>query len=83
MMDRVFPGRPQSFRYQRRLVDDCSSGRGKWRKTAERVMAKEIAAEKARDGLRHALVCPNVTGRAEKRIAQSKHVRASSLGIVD
>ena len=26
--DGVFPGRRQSFRYQRRLVDDCSSGRG-------------------------------------------------------
>ena len=27
-VDRVFPGRPQSFRYQRRPVDDCSPGRG-------------------------------------------------------
>ena len=27
-VDRVFPGRPQSFRYQRRQVDDCSPGRG-------------------------------------------------------
>ena len=25
---RVFPGRPQSFRHQRRPVDDCSPGRG-------------------------------------------------------
>ena len=24
----VFPGRPQSFQYQRRPVDDCSPGRG-------------------------------------------------------
>ena len=40
---------------------------GEWRRTAEhgveRVMAKWIAAEKAKAGLRRALVCPNVTGR--------------------
>ena len=27
-MDGVFPGRSQSFRHQRRPVDDCSPGRG-------------------------------------------------------
>ena len=27
-MDGVYPGRPQSFRHQRRPVDDCSPGRG-------------------------------------------------------
>ena len=27
-VDRVFPRRPQSFRHQRRPVDDCSRGRG-------------------------------------------------------
>ena len=27
-VDGVFPGRPQSFRRQRRPVDDCSPGRG-------------------------------------------------------
>ena len=31
----------------------------------------------------HAVVCPNVTGRAKSRIAQSKRVRAGSLAIVD
>ena len=40
---------------------------GGWRKTAEQgaeyFMAKSVAAEKARVGLRHAVVCPNVTGR--------------------
>ena len=34
-VDGVFPGRPQSFLYQRRPVDDCSPGLGEWRKTAE------------------------------------------------
>ena len=45
-----------------------------WRRTAEQgakyFMAKWIAAEKARAGLWHAVVCPNVTGRTEERIAQ-------------
>ena len=27
-VDGVLPGRPQRFRYQRRLVDDCSPGQG-------------------------------------------------------
>ena len=49
---------------------------------AKRFMAKWIAAEKARTGLRYAEVCPNVTGRAKERIAQSKHVRTCSLAIV-
>ena len=50
---------------------------GGWRRTmeqgVERFMAKWIAAaEKARAGLRHAVVCPNMTGRTKERIAQSK-----------
>ena len=61
---------------------------GEWRKTAEqggmeRFMAKCIAAEKAKAGLRHAGVCPNVTGKTEERIAQSKRAPAGSLVIVD
>ena len=46
-------------------------------------MAKCIVAEKARGGLRHAVVWPNVTGRTKERIAQSKRARAGSLAIVD
>ena len=46
-------------------------------------MAKWIAAEKVRARLRHAVVCPNVMGRAKERIAQSKRARAGSLVIVD
>ena len=60
---------------------------GKWRKTVEQgtghFMAKWIATEKARAGLRHAVVCQNVTGRTKKRITQSKRARAVSLAIVD
>ena len=60
---------------------------GEWRKTAEQgvehFMAKLIAAEEARAGLRHAVVCPNMMGRTKERIAQSKRARADSLALVD
>ena len=46
-------------------------------------MAKWIAAEKARAGLRPAIVRLNVTGRTKERIAQNKRARAGSLAIVD
>ena len=58
-----------------------------WRRTAEQeaeyFMAKYIAAEKTKAGLRHAVVCPNMTGRTKKRIAQSKRTHAGSLALVD
>ena len=60
---------------------------GEWRRTAgkgaEHFKAKWIAAEKAKAGLRHAVVCPNVTGKSKKRTAQSKRARADSLFLVD
>ena len=60
---------------------------GEWRRTAEQgaeyFMAKWIAVEKARAGLRHAVVCPNETGRTKERIFQSKRARAGSLALVD
>ena len=37
----------------------------------------------AKAGLRHAVVCPNVTERVKERIAQSKRGRAGSLARVD
>ena len=59
----------------------------KWRRTAEQgaehFMAKYIVAEKTKAGLRHAVVCPNMTGRTKERIAQSKRARAGSLALVD
>ena len=51
---------------------------GEWRRTAEQgaehFVAKWIVAEKNKAGLRHAVVCPNVTGRTKERIAQSKRL---------
>ena len=60
---------------------------GEWRRTAEQgvehFMAKWIAAETARAGLRHAVVCPNVTGRTKERIAQIRRACAGLLALVD
>ena len=43
----------------------------------------DSAIQKARAGLRHTVVCPNVTGGTKNRIAHSKRARADSLAIVD
>ena len=60
---------------------------GEWHRTAEQgaehFMAKWITAEEARAELRHAVVCPNVTGTTKERIAQSKRTRAGSFALVD
>ena len=60
---------------------------GGWRRAAEQgtehFMAKWIVAEKTNAGLRHAVVCPNVTGIIKKRISQSKRAGAGSLALVD
>ena len=59
----------------------------KWRMTtereAERSMTKWIAAEKPTVGLRHAVVCPKVTGRTKERVAQRRRARADSLVLID
>ena len=58
-----------------------------WRRPAEQraehLMAKWIVAKKTKAELRHAVVCPNVTGRTKKWIAQSKRDRAGSLALVN
>ena len=50
---------------------------------AEFFMTKWIAAERAKTAMRHAVACPNVTGRTKERVAQSKRARAGLLAIVD
>ena len=59
---------------------------GEWRRTAEpgveHFLAKWIVVEKTKAGLRHAVVCPNVTGRTKKRTAQSKRARAGSFALL-
>ena len=50
---------------------------------AEQFVANWIAAKKAGAGLRHVMVCPNVTRMTKEKIAQSKRARSSSLALVD
>ena len=46
-------------------------------------MAKWIAADTARAGLGHVVVCSNATVRTNNRIVQSEPVRAGLLAICD
>ena len=77
---RCFPDDLRAFGINADQWTTAAHDEGEWRRTAERGaehrMAKWIIAEKAKAGLRHAVVCPNVTGRTKKRIAQSKRARA-------
>ena len=86
-VDGVFRGRPQSFWHQRRPVDDCSPGRGgmaqNGRTRGGTFHGKMGRCKKNKAGLRHAVVCPNVTGRTKERIARSKRARARSHALVD
>ena len=85
--DGVFPERPlRAFGINADHWTTAAQDEGKRcsaaEQGAEHFMAKLIAAKKAKAGLRHAVVCPNVTGRTKKRIAQSKRTRAGSLVVV-
>ena len=86
-VDGVFPGRPQSFRINADQWTTAAQDEGEGRRTAEQgaehFMAKWIVAEKAKAGLRHAVVRPNVTGRIKERIARCKRARVGSLALVD
>ena len=71
---------PRAFGINADQWTTAAQDEGGWRKTAEQgaehFMAKWIALEKAKAGLRHAMVvCPNVTRRTKERIAQSSSRR--------
>ena len=63
-MDGVSPEGPQSFRCQRRPMDDSRESQG-WTTACSIIIS--------------ILVCSNVAGRTKERIAQSKRARAGSL----
>ena len=71
----------QSFRYQRR--PDERERHVMVKQRTKRLIANWIAAENARAALRHAVVCPNVAGRAKERRVQSKSARTDLIVIVD
>ena len=69
-VDGRFPGRPQSFRHQRRLVDVCSPGRGGMAqngRTRGRIFNGELV--RCRESQGWTTAC--------SRIAQSKRARGS------
>ena len=82
-----FPDDLRAFGINADQWTTAAQDEGEWRRTAkqgaEHFMAKLIAAEKVKAGLRYAVVCPNVAGRTKTRIAQSKRARAGSLALVD
>ena len=65
----------------------AAQNEGKWNRTAkqraESFMTRWIAAERARAALRHAELCPNVTGRTKERVAQGKRARTGFLATMD
>ena len=86
-MDGVPPGRLQSFRYQRRQVDDCSPGRGGMAqdgRTRGETFHGEMDRRRERQGWTTAWRSMSERdGDDQDRIAQSKRVRTGSLAIVD
>ena len=85
-VDRVFPGRPQSFGINADQWTTAAQDEGEWPRTAElgaeHFMANWIVAEKTDAGLRYKVVCPNVTRTPAEKLAQSKRARAGSLAFV-
>ena len=83
----VFPGRSQSFRHQRRPVDDCSPGRGGMAQNGRtRGGTFHGEMDRCRENQGWTTACTGMlelTGRTKKRIAQSKRARAGSLALVD
>ena len=86
-MDGVFPGRPQSFRHQRRPVDDCSPGRGGMALNGgTRGRSFHGDMDRCREKQDRTTACsgmPERDGRTKERIARSKRARADSLALVD
>ena len=82
-----FPDDLRAFGINADQWTTAAQDEGEWRRTAdqgaEHFMAKCIAAEKNKAGLRHTVVCPHVTGRNKERIVQSKRARAGLLALVD
>ena len=88
-MDEVSSGRPQSFRYQRRLVNDCSPRReGMAQDSGTRggtFTWRNGPLQKSQGWTTGCSSMPERDGKdqREERTAQSKRARAGSFAIVD
>ena len=58
------------------MVQDGGTGGGPFH-------GKKDRRRELRAGLRHGVVCPNMTGRKKGRVCQSERARAGSLDMVD
>ena len=88
-VDGVFPGRSQSFRHQRRPVDDCSPGRrGMAQNGRTRGGTFHGEMDRCRETQGWTTACSGMPDRDGKNqeddiIAQSKRDRAGSLALVN
>ena len=87
-VDGVFPGRPQSFRHQRRPVDNCSPGRGGIAQNGgTRGGTFHGEMDRCRGSQGWTAACSGMPERDGKDqgedIAQSKRAHAGSLALVD
>ena len=86
-VDGVFPGRSQSFRHQRRPVDDCSPGRGGMAQNGRaRGGTFHGKMDRCRENQGWTAACsgmPERDGKDQEGIAQSKRARAGSFALVD
>ena len=87
-VDRMFPGRPQSFRHQRRPVDDCNLGRrGMTQSSGTRGGTFHGEMNLCRESQGWTTAYSGMSERDGKDqgedIAQNKRARAGSLALVD
>ena len=86
-VNRVFPGQPQSFRHQRRPVDNCSPAQGGMAQNGgTRGGTFHGEMDRCRRSQGWTTPCsgmPERDGKDQERIAQSKRARAVSLALVD
>ena len=80
MVDGLSPGRPQSFRYQRRSVDDCGPGRGGMAQDGGTRGGTFHGMDRCREN-QSWTAASNATRRTTERIAQSERARAGLLVI--
>ena len=87
IVDGVFPGRPRSFRHQRRPMDDCSLGRwGMAQNGGTRGGTFHGEIDRCRESQGWTTACSNMPERDvrdQEEDSQSKRARAGWFALVD
>ena len=75
----------RAFRYQRRPVDNKTRGNDTWQRNKGRNVSWRNGPRRESQGwtTEYSSVCPNVTGRTNENIVQTKRARVGSLALVD